>query len=63
MSASDAQSAPINYPPGFTLATTPEQVDKDLCDHDQGVCMCVHDWRISWGNVSRGYKPKAVFIG
>ncbi|QFG11533.1 hypothetical protein PBI_BOGOSYJAY_20 [Mycobacterium phage BogosyJay] len=64
MSASDAQRAPINYPPNFIVATLPQNVDKDLCDHeaDPPVCRCVHDWRIEWGNVSRGYKPKATFI-
>ncbi|QFG12518.1 hypothetical protein PBI_TOAKA_18 [Mycobacterium phage Toaka] len=62
MSASDKFEAPINYPPGYVEATLPEDVDKDLCDHDQGICRCVHDWRIEWGNVSRGYKPKATFI-
>ncbi|QBJ01104.1 hypothetical protein PBI_ARISSANAE_18 [Mycobacterium phage Arissanae] len=64
MSASEVQRAPINYPPGFTQAALPENVDKDLCDHeaDPPICRCVHDWRIEFGNVSRGYKPKATFI-
>jgi hypothetical protein len=55
MSASDVQRAPINYPPGFTVAVTPDQVNAFNCDHeaDPPVCNCVHDWRIEWGNVRR----------
>ncbi|QXO13296.1 hypothetical protein SEA_TROOPER_19 [Mycobacterium phage Trooper] len=62
MSANDAQRAPINYPPNFILAVTPDQVDVSQCDHEIGVCFCVHDWRIEWGNVSRAAKPRATYI-
>ncbi|ABE67340.1 hypothetical protein PBI_CHE12_21 [Mycobacterium phage Che12] len=64
MSASDAHRAPIVYPPNFLVAVTPDQVDFQLCDHDADppVCVCVHDWRIEWGNVSRQPKPKATYI-
>lgn len=64
MSASDAQRAPINYPPGFLVAVTPDLVDNSLCDHEAEppICFCVHDWRIEFGNVSRAQKPKATYI-
>ncbi|WXX09730.1 head-tail connector protein [Mycobacterium phage MS619] len=63
MSASDSFPAPIEYPP-LTPAVTPDEVDNSLCDHraDPPICVCVHDWRIEWGNVSRAPKPKATFI-
>ncbi|AVR76789.1 head-tail connector protein [Mycobacterium phage Fameo] len=63
MSASDSFRAPIVYPP-FTPAVTPDEVDNSLCDHDADppICVCVHDWRIEWGNVSRAPKPKATYI-
>ncbi|QGJ88771.1 hypothetical protein SEA_YECEY3_19 [Mycobacterium phage Yecey3] len=64
MSASDVQRAPIIYPSGFIVATTPDLVDNTLCDHeaDPPVCNCVHDWRIEWGNVSRAPKTRATYI-
>ncbi|ARQ94666.1 hypothetical protein MHAS_01157 [Mycolicibacterium hassiacum DSM 44199] len=53
MSGSDAHRAPIIYPPGFLVATTPDRVNAYDCDHDIGLCRCVHDWRIEWGNVKK----------
>lgn len=55
--------APFSYPAGYP-AVLPGDVDKDLCDHDADppVCVCVHDWRVEWGNVSRQAKPKATYI-
>ncbi|ASZ75451.1 head-tail connector protein [Mycobacterium phage Kimona] len=52
MSASDVQPAGP-YPDDFTLAVNPEDVDPSKCDHELGICYCVHDWRIHWGNVER----------
>ncbi|AGK87949.1 head-tail connector protein [Mycobacterium phage Severus] len=52
MSASDRQP-PAPYPPDAP-AVRPENVDVEKCDHEFGVCYCVHDWRIHWGNVERG---------
>ncbi|AHJ86386.1 hypothetical protein 40AC_22 [Mycobacterium phage 40AC] len=62
MSASDRFRAPIIYPPGFIVATTPDQVNPELCDHeaDPPVCNCAHDWRIEWGNVRKGGPKTAV---
>ncbi|BBX09494.1 hypothetical protein MAIC_42970 [Mycolicibacterium aichiense] len=59
MSASDAFRAPIVYPPGFIVAVRPDEVDRSLCDHELGICYCVHDWRIHWGNLPRVSKPRA----
>ncbi|AEJ94505.1 hypothetical protein PBI_ACHEBE_18 [Mycobacterium phage Achebe] len=44
---------PIPYPIDFGLAVRPEHVDVSKCDHEFGVCFCVHDWRIHWGNLDR----------
>ncbi|QFP95685.1 hypothetical protein SEA_SHYGU2_18 [Mycobacterium phage Shygu2] len=44
---------PIPYPIDFGLAVRPEHVDVSKCDHEFGVCFCVHDWRIHWGNLER----------
>lgn len=52
MSSSDRQP-PAPYPTGFLLAVRPEDVNANECDHDLGICSCVHDWRIHWGNVKR----------
>ncbi|AUV61978.1 head-tail connector protein [Mycobacterium phage SWU2] len=53
MSASDRQP-PGPYPDEFTKAVRPEHVDPLKCDHEVGICFCVHDWRIDWGNVPKG---------
>lgn len=62
MSASDAFRAPINYPPGFRTAVTPDLVDPNFCVHDANppICNCVHDWRIEWGNVKKKPARNAV---
>lgn len=33
----------------------PGNVNANLCDHDADppVCHCVHDWRVTWGNLPR----------
>lgn len=52
MSASDRQP-PLPYPDDFTEAVRPEHVNTAKCDHENGICFCVHDWRIHWGNLPR----------
>lgn len=43
------------YPVDFELAVLPPDVSTALCQHevDPSVCGCVHDWRITWGNVPK----------
>lgn len=49
------------YPPGYP-AVRPEDVAPYNCDHDSDVCVCVHDWRIEWGNLAKKTQPKATYI-
>lgn len=61
MSASDVQRAPIFYPQG-TQAVVPTEVDQNKCDHEANICYCVHDWRITWGNVPRKPRSQVRYI-
>lgn len=61
MSGEEWQAAG-SYPADFTLAALPVDVAPYNCDHDAGFCLCVHDWRINWGNLNKRSQPKATYI-
>ncbi len=48
---------PVDYP-----AVRPEDIAPYDCDHDAGVCVCVHDWRIHWGNPPKRTATRATYI-
>ena len=50
---------PVDYP-----AARPENVAPYNCDHDADppICICVHDWRINWGNLPKKTAAKATYI-
>jgi len=52
------------YEVGFTGAVLPEDIKPYLCDHDAvpPVCICVHDWRINWGNVPKKTGRRATYL-
>lgn len=58
--SSDRQE-PGQYPDGYP-AVRPEDVAPYGCDHDSGVCFCVHDWRITWGNLPKRTKARATYV-
>lgn len=60
---SDKQPAG-DYPSGFTQAVLPGVVDPFSCDHeaDPPICVCPHDWRITWGNVPKVNRKRNVFV-
>lgn len=53
-----------SYDSDFGLAVLPDYVAPYDCDHDANppVCVCVHDWRINWGNLARRTAAKATYI-
>lgn len=55
---------PIGAYPSGTRAVRPEDIAPYDCDHDADppVCVCVHDWRIHWGNPPRKVKGRNVFV-
>lgn len=63
MSGEEYQPATI-YEPEFTGAVLPVDVAPYLCDHDAvvPVCVCVHDWRINWGNVPKKTGQRATYL-
>lgn len=52
------------YEGDFTGAVRPVDVAPYACDHDAdpAVCICVHDWRISWGNLPKRTGRKATYV-
>lgn len=52
---------PGPYPVGYP-AVRPEDVSPYDCDHDGGVCLCVHDWRIVWGNLPKKQQARNVYV-
>lgn len=52
------------YPADFDQAVKPDEVAPYNCDHDASdpTCLCVHDWRIHWGNVPKKTAAKATYI-
>lgn len=58
---SDRQPSSV-YPSTFTLAALPDDVAPYECDHDAGVCVCVHDWRIEWGNLPKRVAARATYV-
>ena len=51
-----------SYPSTFTLAALPNELRPYDCDHDNELCLCVHDWRINWGNMKKVQKGRNVFV-
>lgn len=52
---------PAPYPEDYP-AVRPEDVAPYNCDHDAGVCLCVHDWRITWGNLNRKTRARNIYV-
>lgn len=52
------------YETDFTDAVLPAGVAPYLCDHDADpvVCLCVHDWRIVWGNLPKKTGQRATYL-
>jgi hypothetical protein len=52
------------YDPSFGEAVLPEDVAPYLCEHDEDppVCVCVHDWRINWGNLPKRTGRRATYL-
>lgn len=50
---------PVEYP-----AVRPEDIAPYNCDHDADppICVCVHDWRINWGNEPKKTGRRATFV-
>lgn len=58
---SSERQGPGPYPEGYP-AVRPEDIAPYDCDHDEGVCVCVHDWRIHWGNPPKRTSTRATYI-
>jgi hypothetical protein len=58
---SSQKQGPGPYPSEYPTVR-PEDIAPYNCDHDAGVCSCVHDWRILWGNPAKKTAPKATYI-
>jgi hypothetical protein len=52
------------YPVYFESAVLPADLAPSLCDHDANAptCFCVHDWRISWGNLPKKTGRIATYV-
>lgn len=62
--AANARQRKAPYPTGFLLAVKPGEVNANYCTHeaDSPFCSCVHDWRITWGNVERKTKQASRYV-
>jgi hypothetical protein len=58
---SSNRQGPGPYPADYP-AVRPEDVAPYNCDHDSGFCVCVHDWRINWGNIPKRNKSRATYV-
>lgn len=52
---------PGPYPDEYP-AVRPEDVKPYNCDHDAGLCRCVHDWRIEWGNLPKKVASRPIYV-
>ena len=52
------------YDPEFTEAVLPQSIKPYMCDHDgePPICVCVHDWRINWGNMPKVQNARATYL-
>lgn len=60
---SSRRQGPGPYPVGYPAAR-PEDVKPYNCDHeaDPPICICVHDWRIEWGNLPKRTQNRATYV-
>lgn len=54
-----ASTYPDDYP-----ASIPGDVAPYKCDHDADppICVCVHDWRVNWGNLPKKTGRRATYV-
>jgi hypothetical protein len=52
------------YESDFVDAVLPKDVAPYVCDHDADppLCVCVHDWRINWGNLPKRQASRATYL-
>ena len=60
---SSKRQGPGPYPEDYP-AVRHEDIAPYNCDHDADtpICVCVHDWRITWGNQPKRTQPRATYI-
>jgi len=59
--ASSQKQGPGDYPANYP-AVRPEAIKPYTCDHSEGICRCVHDWRIHWGNPPKVQQTRAAIL-
>ena len=61
--SSQVQYAGSDYPVGYPAALEFD-VKPYNCDHDADppICVCVHDWRINWGNLPKKTGRRATYV-